>query len=48
MIIEYVHFVSEDNDITFRGHCSPPWRAALAVKLRPVLLKDKSYNALPV
>ena len=46
MFIEYVHFVSEDNDITFRSHCSPP-RPRVSVKLRPVFLKDESYNALP-
>ena len=46
MFIEYVHFFSEDNDITFRSHCSPPW-PRVSVKLRPVFLKDESYNALP-
>ena len=47
MFIEYVHFVSEDNDITFRSHCSPPW-FIVAVELRSVLLDNKSYNSIPI
>jgi len=46
MFIEYVHFVSEDYDITLRSH-RPPSGLIVPVKLRPVLLKDKSNNALP-
>lgn len=46
MFIKYVHFVPEDNDVTLSGHRSPPW-LVITVKLRPVLLKDKSDNALP-
>jgi hypothetical protein len=46
MFIKYVHFVSEDNDVTLRSH-RPPSGLIVPVKLRPVLLKDKSNNALP-
>ena len=47
MFIKYVHFVPEDNDVTLSGHRSPTW-LVVAVKLRPVLLKDKSDNARPL
>jgi hypothetical protein len=47
MFIEYVHFVSEDNDITFRSHC-PPSGLIVTVELRSVLFDNKSYNSIPV
>jgi hypothetical protein len=46
MFIKYVHFVSEDNDITLSGHRSPP-RLVVPIKLRSVLLDDQGDDALP-
>jgi len=47
MIIKYVHFVSEDNDVTLRGHRSPP-RFIVTIELGPVLLDDKGDDSLPL
>ena len=47
MFIEYVHFVSEDYDITLGSHCPPPG-FIVAVELGPVLLDNKRNNSLPI